>query len=267
MGLMHHTEDGVALSVTEEGDGAPFVFQHGLCGDAAQPGQVFPDGAGFRRVTVECRGHGASEAGPFDRLSIRTFADDIAGYMDASGLAPAVVGGISMGAAIALRLAVTRPELVRALVIARPAWVVDEAPENMRPNLEAGDLITRFPPQEARRRYEASPATARLEEEGPDNLASIRGFFTREPRDVTAALLTRISADGPGVSETEVQAIAVPTLVIGHRLDVVHPLAHAQAIAALIPSARFVEITPKAGDAAAYRADFHAALADFLKGL
>lgn len=267
MNSVRHSVDGVNLAVDEEGEGMPFVFQHGLCGDQAQPGQVFPTDAGFRRITVECRGHGASQAGPKPAFSIPTFTDDIAGYLDARGVERPVVGGISMGAAIALRLAVRRPDLVGALVIARPAWICAANPQNMAPNRIAGELLDRYPPDEARRQYEASALAEDLERDGPDNLASIRGFFTREPIDVTAALLRAISADGPGVTEAEVSAIAVPTLVIGHKRDVVHPLGHAQALAAMIPGARLVEITPKADDADVYRTDFRAALAAFLKAL
>lgn len=75
----------------------PFVFQHGLCGDADQVIQVFPEDTGFRCLTVECRGHGQSETGPLDDLSIPTFTDDVAGYI--RHLGRPVVGGISMGAA------------------------------------------------------------------------------------------------------------------------------------------------------------------------
>ena len=50
-----------------------------------------------------------------------------------------------MGAAIALRLAVKQPELVRALVLARPAWVTEPAPPNMQAYAEVGELLSRFP--------------------------------------------------------------------------------------------------------------------------
>jgi len=68
----------------------------------------------------------------------------------------------------------------------------------------------------------------------PANLASFDGFFSRMPQAITAALLQAIAADGPGVAEDEVRAIKVPTLVIGHGRDEVHPLAYAEALAALI---------------------------------
>jgi pimeloyl-ACP methyl ester carboxylesterase len=262
-----HQHAGLKFSVAESGVGKPFVFQHGLCGDASQPAQVFPEHTKFRCVTIECRGHGLSEPGAKDGLTIATFADDIVRYIQASGMNDPVLGGISMGAAISLRIAVRMPRLIKALVIARPAWLAESNPDNMRPNALAGELLERLPPAEALREFESSETAAELRRLGPDNLNSIRGFFSREPIGVTSALLRQISADGPGVSESEIRRIAVPTLVIGHGRDVVHPLSYARTLAEWIPGARFAEITPKAESPEAYQADFKAALAAFLKDL
>jgi pimeloyl-ACP methyl ester carboxylesterase len=84
---------------------------------------------------------------------------------------------------------------------------------------------------------------------------------------VTSALLTRISADGPGVSPQDLARLDLPVLVIGHGRDAVHPLALAQGLAGMIPGARLVEITAKADDPARYRHDFRAALAAYLNRL
>jgi pimeloyl-ACP methyl ester carboxylesterase len=217
-------------------------------------------------VTVECRGHGASEAGDVSAFSIARFADDVAEVIESKGIGPVVIGGISMGAAIALRLAVVRPDLVRGLIIARPAWCVARAPENMQPNAEVGKLLQHFTPNIALSHFNRSATAKQLLRIAPDNLASLRGFFAREPIAVTAELLSRISADSPGVTWAQLRGIAVPALVIGHGRDYVHPLTMALQIADLIPEAAFVEITPKAVDKSRYVHDFQSALKDFLKG-
>ena len=82
---------------------------------------------------------------------------------------------------------------------------------------------------------------------------------------MTAELLTRISADGPGVGRSALSSIAVPSLVIGHGEDVVHPLEHARALAAAIPGARLAEIPPKARGKADYEAAFRKAVSRFLQ--
>lgn len=253
---------GVALGYEDQGQGPPVLFQHGLGGDAAQVAEVFPDAPPARRITLECRGQGGSDLGPPDLLSIATFADDLDALAKSLGLGAVTVGGISMGAAIALRLAVRRPARVRALILARPAWVAASAPENLHPYALAGELIATLPAAEARRAFDASDTAGRLAREAPDNLASLRGFFGRPA--AFGRLLTAIAADGPGVTEAEIARIGVPTLVIGHGRDLAHPLAHAERLAGLIPRARLQVIPPKATDRAAYVAEFRAALAAFL---
>jgi pimeloyl-ACP methyl ester carboxylesterase len=254
--------DGVRLAVHDAGGaGAAVVFQHGLCGDARQTAEAFPAVPGFRRVTLECRGQGASAMGD---VSLATFAEDVAAL--AEGLTPPVViGGISMGAAIALRLAVTRPDLVRALILVRPAWGVASAPPNMAPNAEVGALLARLPPAEARATFAASATARRLATEAPDNLASLMGFFERAPQADTAWLLTTISADGPGLTEADLRALRLPVLVCGTAEDAIHPLHLARHLAGLIPGARFIELPPKGRDKPAHLAALHVAIAAFLK--
>lgn len=258
--------DGLSLVLhVEAGQGPVMFLQHGLCGDAAQPAAVFPRDAGVRLAVLECRGHGESPAGNPNDFSIATFADDVSAAIAATSHQPVIVGGISMGAAIAMRLACTRPELVKGLVIARPAWTFAPAPDNMTPNLEVGRILQRPQQTGELEDFLSSAIGRRLAAEAPDNLASLTGFFRRAPRDVTAELLTRISRDGPGVTEAQLRALDLPTLVIGHEEDVVHPMAHARTLAAAIPGARLVEIPPKARGIAAYQDAFRDALARFIK--
>jgi pimeloyl-ACP methyl ester carboxylesterase len=259
--------DGATLSGVDVGEGPAVLFQHGLGGDERQVAEAFPDGAGFRRLTLECRGHGASGPGPLDRFSIAAFADDALAFLDRRGVARFVAGGISMGAAIALRLAVRMPERVRALVLARPAWLAERAPENLRVYAEVGRLFDGEPRASGRDAFLASDSGRRLAAEAPDNLASLAGFFAPDRPAWTGALLQAIAGDGPGVTEAEIRAIRMPTLVIGHGRDLAHPLAYAETLAAMIPGARLARITPKATDKAAYLREFRAALTEFLASL
>jgi len=259
--------DLAALNVVTAGVGAGFVFQHGLCGDAAQPAEIFPDEVPYRLMTLECRGHGRSGAGDPAAFSIARFADDVAAMIEAQAKAPVVVGGISMGAAIALRLAVWRPELVRGLVLVRPAWLIEAAPSNMRAYAEVGALLSSLPPKEALASFDRSETAAWLSREGPANLTSLRGFFSREPVAVTTALLTRISRDGPGVTPEEVGRLRIPALVIGQALDPLHPLHYAEKLAAMIAGAHFGKVTPKADNPAQHIAECREALRGFLISL
>lgn len=255
----------LALSYLDSGEGVPVFLQHGLCGSANQTGEVFPPDVAARLVTLECRGHGDSPAGPLDELSIATFADDLHALIAVTTDTPAVVGGISMGAAIALRLAILHPRRVCGLILARPAWLTESAPSNMAPNLEVGRLLSCMPPRSARNFFLAGATADRLRREAPANLGSLVDFFSRQPREVTAALLRRISVDGPGVSLSDLSRIQVPTLVIGHGEDLIHPIALAQSLAWSIPEAEFVEVTPKSIDRSAHLRDMQSAIGKFLR--
>ena len=259
--------DGTRLAVDTAGEGQVVVFQHGLGGDAAQAAESFPAAPGRRRLTLECRAHGGSEAGPTDAFGIARFTEDLAGLLDsgAAGPGPVVVGGVSTGAAIALRLAVTRPDLVRALVLSRPAWVTEPGPPNCAPIAEIGRFLAESDPTTARERFLASETAAALRRDSPDNLASLTGFFDREPPDVTAALLLAITADGPDVTEAEVAAVTLPALVIGCERDVVHPMAMAERVAALLPNARLAKVHPKSDDRARHFAEVRAEIDRFLR--
>lgn len=258
------TRAGLRLAVHGGGKaGPPMVFQHGLCGDAGQVAEAMAALAPQRWTCVECPGHGASEAGA-GAPSISAFAEDVAALIGTVP-GPVVLGGISMGAAIAMRLAVTRPELVRALVLVRPAWVTGAAPENMAPNAEVGALLARLPPDQARAAFAGGATARRLAVEAPDNLASLMGFFDRRPQADTARLLTAISADGPGVTEDDLRALPLPALICVCEEDAIHPAAQGQALAALIPQSRLARLPPKGRDKPAHLTALAAALRPFLK--
>ena len=244
----------------DSGEGLPVIFQHGLGGDEAQVAEVFPDGQGIRRLTLECRGQGKSGLGDVNEVSIANFASDVLAFADFRGVECFVMGGISMGAAIALRIAIRNPARVKALILARPAWLWGAAPENMKPFAEVAGYL----PKRTINDFESSATAQRLAREAPDNLASLKKFFEAKDRSATASLLSTIATDGPGVSEAEVRDIALPTLVIGHKIDAVHPLEFAQTLATMIAGSQFAEITPKATDKPKHVAEFREQLTRFL---
>ena len=259
--------DGATLQGYESGAGLPLLYQHGLGGAEPQVTENVPDHPGVRRLTLECRGHGASEPGTRRPFSVALFAADALAFCDARGARDIVAGGTSMGAAIALHLAVRHPARVRGLILARPAWVFAPAPDNMRPFAEAAAAMRAAPPAEAKARFAASPTGRRLARDAPDNYASLIGFFDVAAPDVLADILDDIAQDGPGVGRAEAAALAVPTLVIGHGEDVIHPLAYAEELAATIPGAVLARIPSKQSERPAHVATFRAAVAAFLDPL
>ncbi|MED5305367.1 MAG: alpha/beta fold hydrolase [Pseudomonadota bacterium] len=265
MQLGHFSIGSLRLATSSVGEGRNFLFLHGLCGDAAQPIEVFPTEAGWRCHALESRGHGRSDIGEPADLSICRFAEDAARFLEALDGPPPVIGGISMGATIALRLATTRPDLASGLVLARPAWVDQSAPSTLAPHREIAALMVAHEPATAKRRFETSDTARLVAAESPDNLASLVGFFDRHPLDQTQALLAAIADDGPGVDRQAIAAIDLPTLVIGTDRDFVHPLSMAKELASLISGATLARIPAKSDNREEHVAAFRRALHLFLK--
>jgi pimeloyl-ACP methyl ester carboxylesterase len=105
------------------GRGRPLVLVHGLGGCAANWVDVAPLLARKRRVLVpDLPGHGRSE--PLAAVpNLAVFADRIGLVAEREGIIPAAFVGHSLGAVVALRLALRRPEAVSALVLAAGAGI------------------------------------------------------------------------------------------------------------------------------------------------
>ena len=250
------THDGVRLSYADAGAdaGEPFVFQHGLGGDAAQPASQAP--AGRRLITLECRGHGASELGPERALRFETFARDLDALLGALDLRRVVVGGISMGAGVALALARLFPARVRALVLVRPAWVDRAWPRNLHAFAEIAALLREHGPHEGKARFVAeSREYRRIAAISPAAAQSLLGQFDRPLARERAALLEELPADRPIGPADDWSVLSMPALVIGARGDGVHPYHCAVALSERLPSATLCEVPAKErGDAAHRRA-------------
>ncbi len=74
-------------------------------------------------AAFDFRAHGATQLGDPEKLRLDVFADDLVAFMDHLQIETAVLGGISMGAAVALQAALRHPERCVALVLCRPAWL------------------------------------------------------------------------------------------------------------------------------------------------
>jgi pimeloyl-ACP methyl ester carboxylesterase len=111
---------GVRLRWFEGGSGPAVALVHGYGGAASNWTLVAPLLAQRYGVIVpDLPGHGGSSALPGPPLRIDPYAERVAELLDR----PTVVVGHSLGAVVALRLAVRRPELVRGLVLAGAAGI------------------------------------------------------------------------------------------------------------------------------------------------
>jgi pimeloyl-ACP methyl ester carboxylesterase len=111
--------NGLNMYYEIHGTGQPLVLLHGAFSAIGTSfGHVLPELAKARQVVAfELQGHGRTA--DIDRpLSLEGMAEDVAAALKELRIESADVFGYSTGAAVALRLAISHPDLVRKLVIA-----------------------------------------------------------------------------------------------------------------------------------------------------
>ena len=112
----------IAYDVHGEGDRA-LVLIHGLLMNRRMYDHLAPEMAarGNRVITVDLLGHGESDKPADMRIyAMGSLASQVAALVDHLGLRAPVVGGTSLGANVALELAVHHPESAGALFIEMP---------------------------------------------------------------------------------------------------------------------------------------------------
>jgi len=107
----------VELNYRITGTGAPLIVLHGLFGSLDNLGGI------ARRLedswqihALDLRNHGSSPHTP--EVSYPTMADDVVAYMDAQGLKKASILGHSMGGKVAMQVALSHPQRVKAVIAA-----------------------------------------------------------------------------------------------------------------------------------------------------
>ena len=117
-----------AVSFRDAGEGSTLLQVHGL-GTGRHNFDLLTPRLSKRLhvVDVDLPGYGESQALPSSERSLDAYADAVADFISAMGLAPVAVHGCSMGGCIALSLAARYPSLVDRLVVSVSFARIDRA--------------------------------------------------------------------------------------------------------------------------------------------
>jgi len=257
--------DGIRFHFRESGEGIPFFFQHGLGADSSQPFNLFKPPPGFRLIAFDCRAHGQTAVGVPQKISLSMFSDDLRALMEFLKIEKAVVGGISMGAAIALNFSLRFPERILGLILQRPAWLAEPNRKNVEIFGFISKLLREDGPQIGLEKLKGSKLYAEILAESPDCANSLTLQFASPRAAETAAPLERIPNDAPNFDRAEWKQIKCPTLVLANRQDPIHPFEFGEILAREIPNAEFRELTPKSVSVENYQRDTQNFISEFLQ--
>jgi 3-oxoadipate enol-lactonase len=233
---------GLELAYDEAGSGTPLLLVHGWPLDRTMwAGQLGGLGTQARVLAPDLRGFGGSSVRP--PYTIDQYADDLVAFLDALGLARAVVCGLSMGGYIAFSMLRRHRDRVRALILAdtRATADTDEARESRRKQI----VLIQQGGMSALAERQLQPMIGRTTlERQPELVESVRHLMASVPPEGAIGAL-RAMAERPD-STPMLGSIDVPTLVVGGAEDGITPPSVLRAMAGEIPRSR-VEIVEQAG--------------------
>jgi pimeloyl-ACP methyl ester carboxylesterase len=229
------------LNYVDQGPGPVVVLLHGFPLDHSMwDAQITTLGATYRVIAPDLRGHGKSPT-PKGRYTIDDMADDVIEQLDALGIRePVALGGLSMGGYVALSLAARYAGRLRGLMLMNTRATPD-TPEAARGREETAQRVEREssaePVAKAMLPKLVCDATRSKRADVVDRLNEI--MTQASPHGVAAAL--RAMASRPDRSG-DLAKIAMPTLVIAGRDDILIPLDESRKMAAAIPKAKLLEV-------------------------
>ena len=234
--LTWRVESGeVSLAVHESGpsDGPVVLCLHGLTGthEYVLMRSRILERAGYRVVSYDARGHGASSPSPDGEYSYAALMDDLETVVDALGAERVAFVGGSMGAHVALSYAMRQPERVSAIAAITPAY----APyHSFLP-----EVLARWDELAAALRRDGADGFAEVYGRGshlPDRLLAHvvpllrRRLLLHDSFHAVAAAIEAVPRSRPYDRVEDVAAVRQPVLVVGthDEFDPEHPLAIAR---------------------------------------
>jgi pimeloyl-ACP methyl ester carboxylesterase len=217
----------------------PVILLHGLLlsQEMHRPLAEALAARGNRAITLDLLGHGSSER-PRDmwRYSMAFYGQQVVALMDHLQIEQAVVMGTSLGANAALEVAANSPERLRGMVIEMP--VLDNG--LLSSALTFTPLLVALTLGES-----AMKVLSRVTRSVPRRLLPHYGNvmldLVRQEPGPGGALLQGLFFGRIAPHRNERRTFEMPTLVLGHRRDPVHPFSDAGMLAEEMPNARLLE--------------------------
>lgn len=222
-----------SLYALDQGEGPPLIFFHGGLGDhRAALGLIGPIADRVRLITPDLRAAGRSHWS--GALTWELLAADAAALAAHLGLERVVVGGVSMGSAVALRMALDHPDLVAGLALVHPVYPGGDRPLDgaVVQAMAAMHALGRRAPEEG------IEILVPLFEALPDEIRSravemVRSF---DPDSVATTTALLASCAQPLDTRQELRSVACPVVVVPGA-DPHHPAEVAVYLAGALPSA------------------------------
>jgi len=244
--------------------GIPFLFQHGLGANLMQPQTLLDNLAGVQLISADCPGHGQSPLPTKQSPSFDYYADEIKQLMDTLTIKKAILGGISMGAGIAINMALRYPKKVQAVVLVRPAWLASPNPENLLILNKAAAFIKE---ENGSTAFKKERDYIKVANKLPLAARSILGVFAKSQRKEIPIVLESMVNSAPFNQLSELATLKIPCLIIGNDDDPLHPFEMAKTLRSAIPNSELKKIVSRYINNGQHKRLLNYVVSDFVKKL
>jgi len=223
------------------GEGFPLVMINGLGGhiDTWDPSHIQELSKRFKLVIFDNRGAGRTDISDKE-YTIKLFADDTAGLMEALGIPRAHVFGISMGGMIAQELVLNYPEKVENLVLCSTSC---GGVKSVQPSMEVIGVLmadrSTLSPEEIVRMNIPTILTEDFIKNNPDFVEHYIQRTLKAPLS-EEAFMRQVNALMNFNTYDRLGQIKAPTLILHGKRDVLVPPENGSVLAEAIPNAKLV---------------------------
>lgn len=232
------------------GAGIPFVFQHGLGASIGQVEQLLSGIDGFKWIFIDMPGHGDSILAKDCIPSFEYYTDQLVSSLDKLGIEKAHFGGISMGAGIAINMALRYPEKVQTLFLVRPAWIDQESPDHLKVLVKAAKLMGRLDGIE---RFKKDPTFLSINNILPEAAESLQTVFDPKQQKSLPTVLNAMVNDKPYSTLEDLKKLNLPCMIVGNHNDPLHPYTIAEITNQNISGSTLHKVTSRYVDGASHQ--------------
>ncbi len=191
---------------------------------------------GNRVILIDLLGHGESDKPNHSRYySMEIFGRQVIALLDYLGIQEAVIGGTSLGANVTLEAASLAPDRTRAMFIEMPVL------ERAAPAAGLLFLPLTIAYAQLAGAFDRWNRLVRMVPRGISLYADVLlETLSRDPIP-SAAILHGLLTGRMAPHPSEREKLDIPTLILGHQRDLLHPFSDAEALARELPNSEMVE--------------------------
>ena len=253
--------DEIEFNYEVEGEGIPFLYLHGLGDNLEFAFDTYQRAEGIKLIALDQRGHGNS-GHDFKPMSFDKLAGDAIALMNYLGISNFYVGGLSMGAGVALNIAVHETDRILGLILLRSSSTDEPMKEEVR---QWFSTVSKYLPEKnGKPLFKEDPVFYSMEETYPRAIDTFTRYFDDNASVKYFQKFVDMSKDTPIKNKEELAYLSIPVLILSNKYDVIHPIEYSLFYKDNIKNVTYFELTPKTINARKHKQELNTYINNFI---